>query len=155
MAAIDLDRGLYCHFKFGHAGLEAMGLWLACKCYCKDKMTDGLIRRDVAEAFAGGPKRLEKLAHRLVTCGLPGGAGLWEPREDGWQMHDYADWCELTADTERKHRARSAAGCIGGRRSGVARRSKREAAASAALGAHEASAFNQMGSAREALASHL
>jgi len=90
--------------------LPAMGLWLMCGVYCSKHLTDGFIPRKVVRFYDGD--RLAKLLEK---------AGLFEPVDGGWQMHDYLHWNpskEQVADTRAKRRA---AGQAGGQASASAR----------------------------------
>lgn len=111
MAFALMDDQIAGHPKFARAGLEAVGLWALCLSHCSAYLTDGRIDRATAERFAGA--KLEKLAHKLVTCGDPGRPGLWDVTDGGWQMHDYLDWNpsrEQVLAKREQERARKADG---------------------------------------------
>jgi hypothetical protein len=125
MAWFFVDDHLHDHRKPRKAGLEAIGLWTLAGSWCADNLTDGFVPRDVAVRWSA--RKLDRLAAQLVD------AGLWETAqeegEDGWQFHDWTGWQRTRQQVEALRAKRSAAGALGGRKSGQSR-SKTEANAS-------------------------
>lgn len=78
-------------------GSDAIALWLAMKCYCSlHPDTEGFVPAECLDELPGAPRRTGKALQALLECGrlLPGGergAGLVEPAEGGWRLHDYLD----------------------------------------------------------------
>ena len=78
-------------------GSDAIALWLAMKCYCSlHPDTVGFVPAEGLDELPGAPRRTGKALQALLECGrlLPGGArgaGLVEPAEGGWRLHDYLD----------------------------------------------------------------
>lgn len=76
-------------------------------CYAAHDETDGLIQADDIEEMQHG-KRLRKHIPVLVD------AGLWEPVDGGWVIHDFLDYnpsheqleTKREADRERQNRSR-------------------------------------------------
>ena len=100
-----LDDKMHSHQKVARAGLEAIGLWTLCKSWVCDNLTDGFIPFEIAQRYAGSAKRARDLANALIDCGGAGRAGLWEPREGGYQMHDYLDYDDSAADIRARREA--------------------------------------------------
>jgi hypothetical protein len=93
-------------------GWQVLGMWLALKRYAAENPdTDGFIPDDEIERLPGAPPKARKLLQALVECGKVGrggarGAGLVDPAEHGWELHDYEDHA-LTVEVEiRKEKAR-------------------------------------------------
>lgn len=78
-------------------GSDAIALWLAMKCYCSlHPDTEGFVPAEGLDELPGAPRRTGKALQALLECGrlLPGGArgaGLVEPAQGGWRLHDYLD----------------------------------------------------------------
>lgn len=102
MAFALMDDQIQGHPKFARAGLDAIGLWTLCLSHCSAFLTDGYIARATAERYAGA--RLDELAEKLVACGDPGRAGLWDVAEGGWRMHDYLDWNPSASKVKSKRK---------------------------------------------------
>lgn len=103
-----VDDGWWSHPKTIGLTLAARGLWITALSWSCHQ------RRDVVPAAfltIAGAKQSE--ADELVT------AGLWSVEDDGWRIHDWADYQDRSLSEKR-----AAAGAIGGKRSGQARRAK-------------------------------
>lgn len=108
------------HPKIMRAGTRAAWMWFASICYANEHKTNGFIP-------AGGIRWLTDernpadLAEKLVI------AGLWEPTDGGWFVHDYAVYQPSSEERVNLSNARAEAGRRGGISSGKVRaaRSKR------------------------------
>ncbi len=109
------------------AGNAAIGLWTRAGSWSRKEGTHGFIPIDMARAL-GTPAQ----AAKLVAVPAESKAGLWVKTTGGFQFHEWDD----RYDTERERQIRerrSAAGRLGGIKSGATRKtgSKNEAFASA------------------------
>ncbi|WP_406711016.1 hypothetical protein QEV68_10655 [Trueperella pyogenes] len=100
--------------------LEAIGLWTLAGAWACQQLTDGSIPKQMLQAFRSNAS----IASELVA------SGLWEETEDGYQFHDWAHYQYTQSEVEDRRAKRAEAGRKGGIKSGLARRSKREANAS-------------------------
>lgn len=117
-----MDDGWTEHPKLVTAGPMAALLWAAGLAYCnRQKKRTGIIPAAQVPGLFVGLRGTSVLAGRLVEV------GLWEEVEGGFVIHDYHDYQPSTEEQERRNAARSAAGRLGGQRSGESRRSKAEA----------------------------
>lgn len=111
MGWIKLDDGFFRHPKAIAAGRDGRLMFIASLCYCGSGLTDGFVPAGAlallaAETGVGKPK---DAAAALV------GAGLWEPCDGGYLVHDYLDYntssgkvqAERSAARERMQRKRS------------------------------------------------
>lgn len=93
-------------------GWQALGLWLAMKCYAAENLTDGFVPDEVIGKLRGAPKNPRKLLPALVECGAlqPDGSrksGLVDPHPHGWQLHKYEDHASSATEQElRREKAR-------------------------------------------------
>jgi len=92
---------------------DAIVLWLAMKCYCSAHPdTEGFVPSEDLDRLPGAPRRARKALEALRDCGrkLPSGergAGLVEPVEGGWRLHDYLDHSASPEEVElRREKAR-------------------------------------------------
>lgn len=108
MTWVKIDDRFYGHRKAMRAWRTrgALGLHLLALTYCASHETDGL----VDEAFVAEKLPGVREHDRTVTALID--AGLWEPTDGGWQIHDYLNYnpsaAEL-AERRRKEAARKAA----------------------------------------------
>jgi len=104
--------------------------------YSAEHLTDGKIRRHALRFVSdvkdyplsdeeGFPFQCDEDVARLLVD-----VGLWDEVEDGWVIHDYLDYQPSRQEVEAVKARKAEAGRRGGRASGTARRSKREASAS-------------------------
>ncbi|MDR0848420.1 MAG: hypothetical protein LBN10_05170 [Propionibacteriaceae bacterium] len=87
--------------KFRKCSLAAVGLWLYSGCRTAAQLEDGFVPYWFPDTVGAD--------HSLVQELLD--AGLWEPADGGWQMHDYADWNATKAqrmEAQEKMRQRKA-----------------------------------------------
>lgn len=106
-----VDDGWWSHPKTIGLTLAARGLWITALSWSCHQ------RRDVVPAAfltIAGAKQTE--AEELVA------AGFWVTVDGGWRIHDWRDYQDRSLSEKR-----AAAGAIGGRRSGEARRAKASA----------------------------
>jgi len=119
-----IDDSLYDHPKLDALGrhrLPAIGLHALALSWCNRWLTDGHVPAERVRKLGG----TRALAEVLVT------AGLWEPSESGYRIHDFLDYNESAAYVRASRDQKREAGRLGGLRSGEARRgpSTSEAAA--------------------------
>lgn len=107
MAWIRVESSVARNRKFMHAGPQASWLWLCGLAYCQEGLTDGFIP---AEALLYlGVKGPRPLATRLEQ------AGLWEPVDGGWRVHDYLQHNRPATEVRRIQHERREGGKKGGR----------------------------------------
>lgn len=107
MPWVRLDDGVDSHRKVRRAGNEAFGVWTRSLCYSAGALTDGHVDPEWLQERTG--------RHAARVSGLLVVAGLWEPNDDGWVIHDYLDHnpsratilAKRQADTARKAGGRS------------------------------------------------
>lgn len=97
MSWAKLDDTFHAHPKCNRAGLEAVGLYALAISYSAQYDLNGEIDHEWVNQKAG--RRGEMLAERLVA------AGLWEPRNDGWAIHDYLDYNPSRTESRGKRAA--------------------------------------------------
>lgn len=125
------------HPKLAKVGPLGWALWLAGLAYSNRNLTDGFIPWSVAQGLvtwqyleAPDEEGRRKQMTIAVTSGMAGGdvetdrvielllwAGVWEPRDGGYYIHDYPDYQFTRAEIEAKR----AAGQAGGQASAKAR----------------------------------
>jgi len=131
MPWVKIDDNLPNHPKVIAAGLHGLAFTVAGIAYCQRNLTDGFIPALVVLTFVPhiSARAAQAQAVRMV------GAGLWELRDGGYQVHDYHDFNptkeEVLARRAEVHDARVAAGRQGGIRSGEARRASLQEEANA------------------------
>jgi uncharacterized phage protein (TIGR02220 family) len=88
MAWVLIDDEAPSHPKIVPIGAAGLGLFTAGLCYANHRLTEGFIPVGSLSAVLPGERwsRLVIFASKLVEV------GLWEKREDGWQIHDYLHW---------------------------------------------------------------
>jgi hypothetical protein len=98
-------------YKLGRG--EAIMMWWALKCYAsKNPSTEGFIPDEDIDGLVGAPRQPRKALQALVECGGlrrdgSRGAGLVDPVEGGWQLHDYGDHSVPLEELElRRERAK-------------------------------------------------
>jgi hypothetical protein len=116
MAYFTVDDQFAWHHKSVQAGNAAIGVWTRCGSWSAGQRLDGHVPEDVARAV-GKPAEIAALVR----------AGLWEPVEGGYRMHDYADHNTTAAQAIALSAKRAAAGRKGGRRRPGLRSVSREA----------------------------
>lgn len=117
-----LDDGYPHHTKLLAAGPDALALDIAGICYANRCGTDGWVPDVMLPALYPPLKRPRKAADRLVEV------GRWERADDGWWIHDFADYNFSAAEAAERKAKRAEAGRKGGKASKPA--SKSEATAS-------------------------
>jgi len=90
-------------------GSDAIVMWLALKGYAASNPTDGFIADDDVDRVPGAPKSPRKALQALVECGRKNrdgsrGAGLVDPVQHGWQLHDYLDHATSSKEVEERRR---------------------------------------------------
>jgi len=107
MSWFNVDDRVHAHPKTRQSPFAALGLWTAAGAYAANFNTDGRIPAWFPASQRRHPDEdVDALIAALVAL------GLWEPCEQGWQMHDYQDWNRTHAqilETQEKERARKAA----------------------------------------------
>lgn len=110
---IRLDDDYIYHPKFKTLSDRAFRLWHEGMAYCRKLMTDGFIPTGALDTFSYAKKNaVEELSKPLHA----GSAPLWEPRDDGYEVHDYLQWNaakdvevsrrEASRERLRKHRVK-------------------------------------------------
>lgn len=95
MTWFKIDDSMWSHPKVMLCSDAAIALWARAGSFSCDKLTDGFIHR----AYLPSLRATEKAAAELVA------AGLWEPVDDGWRFHDWADYNETGDEVEAKKAA--------------------------------------------------
>ncbi len=103
MSWVSIDDGFAQHPKVVKAGPLAMAMQVAALCYCNRNLTDGFIPRAVAYTLLHWGFDLDEKVYSFdIGCGMHGesatcefviksliSAGMWDPDEDGYWIHDY------------------------------------------------------------------
>lgn len=105
MTWVKVDDRMPEHPKVASLSDRAFRVHIEALCYCSGFLTDGEVTRTVVKQ-----KRWpERAVGELVT------AGLWEPSERGWVIHDYLSYQRSRQGATRTSEARAEAGSRGGR----------------------------------------
>lgn len=98
MAWVRIDDQFASHPKLLKAGPLGLALHVAALCYCNRYLTDGFVPRAAASTLLD----FTDLAMRVIDDAQVAewsfvvddlvSAGLWEPVQGGWQIHDYLDY---------------------------------------------------------------
>lgn len=123
---VKVDDGFFLHRKVEGLSKDAKLLFIAGLSYCARELTDGFISAGVGLRTTAAMVDVKPAAAQALV-----GAGLWEKRSDGYDVHDYHDYQPTKAETEERRRIRAAAGRKGGQRSAEARQANGQANASA------------------------
>ena len=107
MGWVRLDDGFANHPKLVAVGATGMAMFVAGLCYCSRYLTDGFIPQAQVKLLIN-IRDSSNVAARLV------GAGLWEPAEGGFAVHDYLVYNPSRRDAEASRAARAEAGRRGG-----------------------------------------
>jgi hypothetical protein len=89
---------------------RALGLHVLAISYAASQLTDGGIDAAFARQLVGSARASRRVTDALVE------SGLWIPNQDGWEIHDWADYnptraevlARREADRQRKNAVRSA-----------------------------------------------
>lgn len=129
MTWVRIDDSFADHAKVALLSDAAVRLWVCAACWCKKPAnvhSRGFVPAAMLEAIAqrSAPlAKLHKLAQELVDA--KGGGifehGLWEPREGGWQFHD---WNTYQPPEDAPAMTRSEAGRVAGKRSAAVRKAR-------------------------------
>jgi hypothetical protein len=106
VAWVKVDDHFSDHPKAIGLDLAASGLWLHALCYANRHTTDGFVPAGLLRRL-GDPAAADA-ADRLVE------AGLWEPADGGWVIHDYLRYQRSRAEIEDIGDKRAEAGRRGG-----------------------------------------
>lgn len=90
-----IDDQLHAHPKVQHAWHAepaALGLHLLALSHAGCYLTDGHVSETFVRTHLASPARRRRAIGALV------GAGLWEARPDGWQIHDFLHFNEARDD---------------------------------------------------------
>lgn len=100
MAWLRIDDSFVTHPKVVSLSDKAFRLHVAALCYCARHLTDGVITPAalLTLSHAASITRPSRVHDQLVS------AGLWEPVDNCWRIHDWADW-NPTADQVRAQRS--------------------------------------------------
>ena len=118
MAYIKLDDRFPDHPKVALAGPDAAWLYICGLCYCNRYLTDGFIPAEmVVRLTPFDEAKVKQLVSNLLA------ACLWVAstmsKQNGYIVHDYADYQSTKAQILTIREARKKAGQIGGKRRGV------------------------------------
>jgi hypothetical protein len=96
-----VDDTFHGHPKVRKAWRErgALGLWVLGLSWSMSYGTDGRIDTEYVE------DQLPDAGERAACVAALERVGLWERRDGGWQMHDFADCNPLVADIEARREA--------------------------------------------------
>jgi hypothetical protein len=92
---VKLDDQFTAHPKVARLSDLAFRVHIETMCYCARYLTDGYV-----------PSKVSRNVHWKVLASLVA-SGLWEPVEDGYRIHDWAEW-NPPADAVRARRKRDA-----------------------------------------------
>lgn len=124
MTFTPLDDKFHHNPKVLAAGNAAAGLYARLLSWCNDELTDGFV--PAAVALSMGTRR--EIAALVAARRTPAGAGMLEPVEGGWQIHDWfprnRPAAEIRAQRADRSAVRAEAGRAGGLASGATRRAK-------------------------------
>lgn len=123
MTWVRLDDAFADHPKVDGLSDGAFRLLVSGFCHSGRHLTDGFIAADRVARLV--PRFRKAHVDELVN------GGLWHEAEGGWVIHDWHDCNPSAAEVRTKREVRSAAGRLGGLRSGQSRRANSEADASA------------------------
>jgi hypothetical protein len=82
----------------------AIGLHVMAITYCSGHLTDGLVDIEFVE------EKIPKDRDRTAAVAALVDAGLWEPVDDGWRIHDFLEFNPSSEQLAEAKRAKSAAG---------------------------------------------
>lgn len=122
MAWVRIDDSAPTHPKMLKAGPAACWLWVAGLCYSQRHKTDGFVPVDSLSTLAS-VRFASSGARALVD------AGMWEPVDGGWRIHDYATYQQSKQTIEEKQARIKAARTEAGRQGGKERAARAAAAA--------------------------
>jgi hypothetical protein len=96
---VKLDDEVFEHPKMIAIGIQGRALWLAGLCYANKQTTDGFIPEYMLRELASkaGVTDLKGTVAKLTTTYKGNRSPVWHPSEDGYQIHDYAEY-QFTAD---------------------------------------------------------
>lgn len=107
-----IDDGFFDHPKVLIAGEDAANLYVRGLVWCCRHLTDGAIPREALRTLTTR-RDAAALAVKLVS------AGLWEPREGGWAVHDFHDHNPTAAEVKARRSELSAKRAEAGKRGGI------------------------------------
>ncbi len=110
MTWVRLDEKFADHPKVVRAGPLGMAMHVTALCYCNRHLTDGFVPKQIASVLLDltGLGEWSLVVEDLVE------AGLWEPVDRGWLIHDYLDYQPSRAYAESVKNKRKQAGSRGG-----------------------------------------
>lgn len=117
MSWLRIDSGFTTHPKVAPLSDVAFRLHVTALCFCCAHLTDGHIPAGLPRTWPATARgaALRRAIGELVT------AGLWEPEENGWNIHDFLDWNPPAEYVRATRQARQEAGKRGGIRSAMAK----------------------------------
>lgn len=117
MSWIKLDDRMPDHRKVVGLSDRAFRAHIEALCYAAGNLTDGAVPAAVARA-----KRWTRSAGELVD------AGLWEPHDSGWLIHDYLEHQRSRESAEELSKTRAKVGSVGGKQSAKAKQVAKQTA---------------------------
>lgn len=122
MTWVKLDDTFAQDPRLERAGPLALALHVAALCYCAQHLTDGEVPRGIA-------RRLLDLDDPSTVAKSLVEVGMWAETDDGFAIVDYFPNQRSRGDVLAERERKAAAGRLGGKASGVTRRSKSESEA--------------------------
>lgn len=104
MTWVKIDDQFQDHPKFLDVSLAGVGLWVAGLAYSNRYLTDGLLTANAVRRLGGNTKLISELV----------AAGLWQPVDGGWLIHDYTDYNPPASRVQATRAKRKASGQKGG-----------------------------------------
>jgi hypothetical protein len=93
------EFGFTHHRKVRRLSDAAFRLWVTAIDHANEDGSDGLVLRVDIDCYPHAPKTTEE---REAAIAELVSAGLWEPTEDGWRIHDFLQWQESAAERKRR-----------------------------------------------------
>lgn len=120
-----VDDDMAFNRKIVAAGNAAVGLWTRAGSWSRKEGTHGFIPTEIARSLGTASQAAKLLA---VPPGTDSNAGLWLKADGGYEFHEWHERYDPEKESDIRQK-RSAAGRLGGFRSGEARRGKPRAEA--------------------------
>ena len=90
MGWVRIESAVFAHPKLGRVPKATRWVWVAGIAYANEHLTDGLVPVEQLRTIDANAKDA-----RLLVA-----AGLWEPVDGGWQIHDYGQYQASRAEVQ-------------------------------------------------------